>query len=58
MVGIGLHFGVIVPLVTLILEGWGVGPAVIGLNAAVQPLSLMRMSSLSMVCIWKSFWKN
>lgn len=42
--GIGLHFGIIVPLVTLILEGRGVGPAMIGLNAAMQPLALMVLS--------------
>ncbi|MDH3242869.1 MAG: MFS transporter [Alphaproteobacteria bacterium] len=42
---IGVHFGVMIPAVTLTLESWGVRPTVIGLNAAMQPLALLLFSA-------------
>ncbi len=42
---IGVHFGVMIPAVTLTLESWGTRPTVIGLNAAMQPLAILLFSA-------------
>ncbi|MDH3920748.1 MAG: MFS transporter, partial [Rhodospirillales bacterium] len=40
---VGLHFGILMPLVALVLERDGVGTAAIGLNAAMQPLAMLLL---------------
>jgi MFS family permease len=40
---IGLHFGILMPLVALVLERDGVDTATIGLNAAMQPLAMLLL---------------
>ncbi len=38
---VGLHFGVFMPLIAIILEGQGQSAAAIGLNSAMQPLAIL-----------------
>lgn len=44
--GAGLTIGITYPLLTLVLEGWGVAPAVIGLNSAMPALAALGLAPL------------
>src|SRR5262249_22983386 len=51
--GVGVSFGALVPLMTLILESRGIDAATIGLNSAMFPLAVLMMTPfLPRVAAW------
>jgi len=43
MLGVGIAFGAAIPLITLLMEGRGYSPFVIGLNGAMFPLAVLSI---------------